>query len=408
MRSIARVVKIAARRVWLWRNERYFTEADTGQKPRLFVDVSGIVRSDAGTGIQRVVRAVWSELSKRDDRRFIVQPVYATNSQGYCHAPKDFLEAPNSHFGCVPVALGRGDRFLGLDLSAHLLPKYRKQIQAWRRNGATVHFIVYDLLPLERPEWFTHPRTKHFQKWMRLLTDEADQAICISDHVATQLRAKLDQRAVPQVSRIHLGSDMSATRPSLGVSEEVTSTVERMGGRPSILMVGTLEPRKGYDVALRAFEYLWQTVPDSAPDLIIVGKGGWKTSLLQNEILGHPEFGRRLRWLDCVSDEGLTLLYKAARGLLVASLAEGFGLPLLEAASHGRPVLARDLAVFREHNLPNVMYFDQDSPAALASRLTELLNAKGCAASQVDLPLWSDAVKGLLEKVSQFEQARPG
>ena len=111
--------------------------------------------------------------------------------------------------------------------------------------------------------------------------------------------------------------------------------------RPTALMVGTIEPRKGYDVALRALQHLWATRGAEAPDLVIVGKPGWKTEQLQRRIRSHPEQGRQLHWLDQVSDESLCSLYQSSRGLLMASHAEGFGLPLLEAVVHRRHVLTR-------------------------------------------------------------------
>jgi glycosyltransferase involved in cell wall biosynthesis len=161
-------------------------------------------------------------------------------------------------------------------------------------------------------------------------------------------------------------------------------------------MVGTVEPRKAYDKALDAFERLWAE-DQHAPDLIIVGKPGWKTSELQDRIRAHPERGRRLRWLEGVSDEALTQLYDACTAVFLASFDEGFGLPVVEAATHGRWVLARDLPVFREQGLGNLRYFRDDSPAALARELLGLIRvAKNGSPDQGDLPSWNDCVQQLL------------
>jgi hypothetical protein len=84
----------------------------------------------------------------------------------------------------------------------------------------------------------------------------------------------------------------------------------------------------------------------------------------------------------------------------MASRGEGFGLPLIEAASHRRHVLARDLPVFREQELSNALYFDDDDPAMLGERLMMLaaLGAQGRPAVP-DLPTWSDSVDGLLKDI---------
>jgi glycosyltransferase involved in cell wall biosynthesis len=401
---MARVADLGARHAWLWRNKDRFAGTSDGNQVRLLVDVSAIIRHDAQTGIQRVVRAVWSELTKHSGGGFVARPVYATNRQGYCYAPSDFLERRPRRLDAEPVGLSAGDTFLGLDLSAHLLPKYRQQIRRWRANGGSVRVVVYDLLPLQRPEWFSDAAGNHFRKWIELLNSDIDNAICISDHVARELATNLGRRG-PRISRLYMGADISASRPSIGLSVDVERASKRMRDHPTILMVGTVEPRKGYDVALDAFEYLWRTDPDNAANLVIVGKPGWKTSALQQRLLSHPMLDDRLLWLDRVSDEGLSLLYEAARGVLVTSRGEGFGLPLIEAASHGRHVLARDLPVFREQRLPNVSYFNDDSAPALARRLMDLLWAGPERTTVVDLLTWKESVDRFLVEIGLRERA---
>ena len=164
-------------------------------------------------------------------------------------------------------------------------------------------------------------------------------------------------------------------------------------------MVGTIEPRKGYNLAIAAFEHLWRTRPNDSPDLVIVGKGGWKTTALQDYLRTHPQIGKRLHWLEGVTDEGLCLFYEKCRGVFMASRGEGFGLPLIEAALHRRYVLARDLPVFREHNLPGAAYFSDDSPHALGHALLELANTGRNPAPAVKLPTWSESVDDLLRVI---------
>jgi glycosyltransferase involved in cell wall biosynthesis len=163
------------------------------------------------------------------------------------------------------------------------------------------------------------------------------------------------------------------------------------------MMVGTIEPRKGYDVALAAFEFLWATHTSDAPELVIVGKPGWKTDPLQQRLRSHPEAGQRLHWLNSASDEDLCLLYEGCRGVFMPSRGEGFGLPLIEAAAHRRFVLARDLPVFREQKLPNVMFFSDDRAPALGDRLMDLLNTSLAGpAPGTELPSWTQSVEQLL------------
>jgi glycosyltransferase involved in cell wall biosynthesis len=377
----------------------------------LLVDVSAIIRHDAKTGIQRVVRAVYSELSRRNGQGFLLRPIFATTRRGYCYAPIDFLDRRSRILPAEPVAAGPGDKFLGLDLSAHLLPRYREQLKAWRRHGATMHLVVYDLLPLERPDWFCDTTASNFRRWFDVLTSDTNQAICISNHVAKQLRRRLidSRRTGPTTHRMRLGADISASVPSKGLSPQLSIILESLRFRPAILMVGTIEPRKGYETALAAFESLWRDRRGEALDLVIVGKPGWKTTALQEKLRTHPERGARLHWLTDVSDEGLCRLYDSCAGVLVASEAEGFGLPLIEAAAFRRHVLARDLPVFREQRLPNVTFFNDESPAALGQRLLELAAlGKARPAPISELPSWSSCVDGLLREIGiEWSENRP-
>lgn len=81
----------------------------------------------------------------------------------------------------------------------------------------------------------------------------------------------------------------------------------------------------------------------------------------------------------------------------MASRGEGWGLPLVEAATWRRYVLARDLPVFREQGLPNIVYFDDDSPAALGEQLVRLAKMGRDPAPTASLPTWGDCVDGLIE-----------
>jgi glycosyltransferase involved in cell wall biosynthesis len=78
---------------------------------------------------------------------------------------------------------------------------------------------------------------------------------------------------------------------------------------------------------------------------------------LSERINTHAELGKRLFWLDGISDEFLDGIYKASVCLISASEGEGFGLPLIEAAKQGIPILARDLPVFREVAGEHASYF---------------------------------------------------
>jgi len=399
--QIPRFGRFVQRNAWLLRNRNTLAIPHSRPRPRLLIDVSVISQRDAQTGIQRVVRALWSEITGGPSADFDIVPVFASSRHGYCEAPSDFLNDCPLAESLAPVTVRAGDIFLGLDLSAQFIPAYRQQLRRWRAAGVRINVVAYDLLPLMRPDFFLPRTVANFKRWFATVARVSDQIFCISRQVARDVREHLpgiqqsDGRR-PAVRHLAIGADMSASRPSTGVTEELARLLDRMRFRPTILLVGTVEPRKGYCVALAAFDHLWRNFDGEAPDMVIAGKPGWKARNLQRQLREHPEHGRRLHWVSTVSDEGLCRLYEACRGLLMTSHAEGFGLPLLEAASHRRYALARDLPVFREHNLANVIFFEDDEPRILGEAILQLARrgSRDCPSST--LPTWSQSAEQLL------------
>ena len=367
---------------------------------QLLVDVSVIHQSDARTGIQRVVRSLLLQLIEAPPKGFRVCPIFATRHHGYCHAAASFMAQPYEppqRLG-APVKAQGGDLFLALDLAAHLLPRHQAQVLGWKKIGVAVHVVVYDLLPLQHPQWFNKTTTRNFKRWIRWVAVYADNAICISDSVKLELTAWLSAKfGLPDTtlpaSTMVLGADIEASAPSGGLPTDAGFLLARLRNTPAVLMVGTLEPRKGHDQALAAFEHLWNAPNPGAPAplLVIVGRPGWKTEALQERLRTHPQAGKRLFWFENISDEFLLRMYTACRGVLVASRAEGFGLPLVEAALHGKPVLARDIPVFREIEVAGVSYFNGETPLGLATTINQWLQRVGAALpgrACAKLPTW--------------------
>lgn len=369
---------------------------------RLFVDVSLIGRRDAGTGIQRVVRSVWQALAVDPERDFDLIPVAGFRFGGYRRIRPDFLVSPVPKW-IVPhpgnaLRPRRGDAFLGLDLAPHVVARSARQLARWRARGVHLAFVIYDLLPLQRPDWFTPAAAARFAAWFAAVASLADSLLCISGAVRDDLvvalhRASAPPASPPRLATLQMGGAIAQSCPTLGLPDDLDDLLSWVGAAPTVLVVGTIEPRKGHDDVLAAFEQLWARPGGPHPRLLLVGRPGWGTEALQEQLRAHPAAGTNLRWLSDASDELLDRLYAACHGVLVASRAEGFGLPLLEAVFHGKPILARDLPVFREFAPPEVVWFDDPAPATLA-RAIECWLEVGLPASSGDRAYDWSAIPG--------------
>ncbi|ROM29461.1 hypothetical protein BK645_10950 [Pseudomonas protegens] len=168
-----------------------------------------------------------------------------------------------------------------------------------------------------------------------------------------------------------MGADISGSLPSVGFPENAQAVLEQLQARPSFLMVSTIEPRKGHAQAIAAFDALWAEGLDA--NLVIVGKRGWLVDSLITVLEQHPALNMKLFWLEGISDEYLEKVYASSSCLVAASEGEGFGLPLIEAAQHHLPIIARDIPVFREVAGDYAFYFEGLAPQDLATSVTQWL-----------------------------------
>ena len=393
----------AQMRMWAHLLSRF---PQSGATRQLLVDVSELVQRDARTGVQRVTRGIVKELLDHPPGGYDVVPVYVTGDGSgyrYAHAfTARFLGRPLLNAD-APIDFQAGDVFLGLDLLPHMVPQQRPYLHDLRRDGVNVYFVVYDLLPVLMPEHFPPGTAERHQSWLETICD-FDGVVCISRAVAQELAswdaARGARRLRPlEIGWFHLGADVDNSMPSRGMPDNAADVLVRLGRCPTMLAVGTIEPRKQYGQILAAFDLLWANGVDA--NIVMVGKLGWMVDDLAVRLRAHPEAGKRLFWLEGISDEYLEQVYAASTCLIAASVGEGFGLPLIEAAQHGLPIIARDLPVFREVGGERAYYFGGTQPQDLAGAVTGwlALHAAGNAPLPAGLPwlTWADSARQLMQ-----------
>ena len=344
---------------------------------QLLIDITAVARFDLRTGIQRVVRALLREFILDEPDGYRVLPVYLDHDGTYRYAHQFMLQSlnlPNAHLDDAVVTVNAGDIYLGVDLHTTTTVRAAAIYASWRERGVRIINVLYDLLPVRSPQWFPAMVEPDFTAWARHIAANSDGVLAISKTVADDFAQWVreqgieQQRATPlDIGWFHLGADVDASVPSRGLPENATETLAAISATPSFLMVGTVEPRKGHAQTLAAFEQLWAAGHDY--NLVIVGKEGWHVEDTAARLRQHPRLGRQLFWLEGISDEYLEQIYPRCVALVAASEGEGFGLPLIEAARHHIPVIARDIPVFREVGGEGAYYFKGDKPDQLAQAL---------------------------------------
>ncbi|MEP7208074.1 MAG: glycosyltransferase family 1 protein [Casimicrobiaceae bacterium] len=244
-------------------------------------------------------------------------------------------------------------------------------------RGTPVVATVYDAIAQRCPHWAT-PRLRRLKNWIRRRgLQRADVVLTLTHSTVPEIE---EYFGIPR-SRIKVvppGVDrfwFESPEP-----EQIRQTLERWGLQPGFLLfVGTLQPRKNVRGLLAAYDCLPAPTRAERP-LVIAGRYGWGDAPLLDE-LKQRAAGNRCRWLEYVDQSTLRVLYATAGVLVFPSLAEGFGLPVLEALAAGLPVVASALPQLREVGGAAVCYADVGSREAFAEAIERVL--RGCAPLRV-------------------------
>ena len=357
---------------------------------RLFLDVTATRDTTRQTGIERVASSLARELLKHPPAGFRVEPVHISFIGGRWHTryAKQFacqlLGLRSLSLSDDVVEPQAGDIYVTLDLASgpFVQASQAGMFEKYRQRGVTTHALVYDLLPVRLPAVFPAGADALHAEWLSEIS-KLDSALCISKSVKADLEAWQAENQITwpnrrpfSVAAFELGADVWPMAPLKRDPVNLESLLGQIPVGKLFLSVGTLEPRKNFAQTLKAFELLWsQNIEVS---WVLVGREGWtgQPELQRQDILAlieclesHPEKGRRLYWMNELHDDQLAQLYAHADCLLNASLGEGLGLPLLEAARYGLPLLLRDLPVFKEVAGKNATYFSANSIESLATAI---------------------------------------
>lgn len=372
---------------------------------RILVDVSYTNSQDLRTGIQRVVKQIVKEWLHLKETPLSVEPVRIEGSalRRASRFVEKLLDMPVESLGTEAVVSVRpGDTLLLLDSSWEWHERFLPIFEKVRCNGGKIISAVYDLIPLYFPHMVDEYMPGIFSKWLRSAIRESDVLICMSQTVAEEVTKYRLENSIAldrhlDIVHFHLGADIPVVSGETEVRAEVAALTDDPAA-PVFLCVGTIEPRKGHAFTLDAFELLWRQ--SAGNRLVFAGKVGWNVAGLAYRIRRHPLLGRKLFFIENPTDAELEVLYSKATALITASRAEGFGLPIVEAARHGVPALASDIPVFREVGGEGSVYFSLHSPKCLAKavrKMATLTKAERAGlAKKVRLLTWKESAADLL------------
>ncbi|MFZ3325200.1 MAG: glycosyltransferase family 1 protein [Methylocella sp.] len=238
------------------------------------------------------------------------------------------------------AALPEGARYLNVSQ----FPLWIAPYFAWLKQRPDVKavFFIHDLLPIQTPEYF---RKAEYERHLRRLTNLARfgaGAIVTTEVVSSELTrhlASLGRTGMPV---------LVAPAPASPVFWRRDNVDPALADNPYFVTCGTIEPRKNHLMLLQVWRELVRRDGATAPKLVLIGSRGWENENAVDLLQRCPSISNHVIEAAGLSTPCLKRLLDGARALLMPSFAEGYGLPVAEALAASVPVIASDIAVFRE------------------------------------------------------------
>lgn len=229
--------------------------------------------------------------------------------------------------------------------------------------------MVHDLTPRTHPKRHTLANRLVFRVFLAGSLRSADTVVVGSTATKEEVLAAFPW-VEPKLAHIGYGVDDWFSPAPAGAGG---SDVRRRfaGGRPYVLHLGTIEPRKGIPGLIAAWERLHES-DGEAPDLVIAGGSGWQTQDVLDRVRSSS-LTHRIHMPGYVSREDARELLRHAAVFALASEVEGFGLPLAEAISCGTPSVATDIPALREAGGDAALFCRPGDPQELAEGLAKAL-----------------------------------
>lgn len=279
------------------------------------------------------------------------------------------------------------------------------------RSCAKLVHMVHDLFALDHPGW-THPYFgRLFSRSLVELAPHVDLWLANSRFVAGSLSSFLERQGMTgrAIDVVPMGWDHFDTTPTPHDSE----VLRRYGLRRDtyLLHVGTVEPRKGIEVLLRALRQVATGIGRWPIACLLIGREGWRTDTVRAELRKMGQGS--VHWLKDVPDEHLPAIYRGARFCVIPSLGEGWGFAVQESLAQGTPCIASRVGAIPEVGRDLVTYVEPGDVGGLAAVIERWSSGDGLVAKMRDeiakqfrperpLPSWDAAGAQILKSVASL------
>ena len=256
-----------------------------------------------------------------------------------------------SPFNRLPeAAFAQDDTVLLIGAGWNDIRALKKIAELKKDIGFRIVQHLNDILPIYQPQLFAEELPKLFRPYVDLVMECADVITVISEATKRDvgIYCREHGKADLPIRVVRLGDDVNATSP---VRPSAVAEGERF-----LLALGTFEVRKNYTLLYQALK-LAQIEQRELPKIVIAGRKGWLSSDILYMISHDPYTKEHIIWLDNVSDDELAWLFDNCLFSVFPSIAEGWGLPVVESLHHGKFCLVSGVSSMLEIGEGLVDYF---------------------------------------------------
>lgn len=221
-----------------------------------------------------------------------------------------------------------------------------------RRPDIRPLFMLHDVIPLEMPEYVAPSAVKAHATMVDQTAKYASGLIVTTRTAQSAIETELGNRGSKALPTIAL------PLPVPSIFREPADPDPSLAGTPYFVICGAIELRKNHLMLLEVWKRLHKRIGPAAPHLVIVGSKGWQGDLILDRLKRCGNVSGHIHVIQGLSTPALKRLISGARALLMPSFIEGFGLPIVEAAALGTPVIASDIPAHREVGHPETVFVD--------------------------------------------------
>lgn len=334
-------------------------------------------------------------VAKIDPQRLIAMGVSAPRTGSMCATVerKPLCQLP---VGDAVVLMG----------AQRLHRQVRRLVSDHRLRGGEVNQVIYDLLPHHWPAYFPSRLVSKYRLFLRQSIPMVTRYICISENTRRDVEVFLHEHAVYRDAvSLPLAHEFAGFSRNARDGKATSQSVARVLESTFILCVGTIEIRKNGAGLLKAWQHLIHRLGDRVPQLVFAGKRGWLTDEFDSLLSCDVALANKVTIIETPSDADLAALYQRCLFTVYPSLAEGWGLPIGEAAWFGKYCVTSKTTSMPEVCGELADYVDPNNHEQIAAVIERAIGddayllCKEEAISKAHLRTWSDVAEDLFSLV---------